>query len=154
MINPKIIQRAIAKSIVNDTGDLIKLVNNYTPVDKNITYADLLLTVQNLLATNIEFANKYAEFLVKKGRIIDYNNAVGLIAGAATLVGSLINSGASKQDAQTKQQLAMSENTQQMMQLMMQEENARLDEQRRKTNLIYISIGAMVVVLGLVILTK
>lgn len=144
----------MAKSIVNDTGDLIKLVNRYIPVDKNITYVELLFIIQELLATNREFAKEYAEFLVKKGRILDYNNAIGIVAGVTGLVGSLINSGASKQVAQSEQQQAMAENTQQLMQLMMQEEAARLEEQRKKTNLIYISIGAMVLILGIVIFTK
>ena len=153
-INQKIIQRAMAKSMVHDTSDLIKLIKKYRPISKQISYADLIFTVQDLLATNDNFVEDYTNFLVKKGRLLDYNNAIGVFSGISSLFGSIIGSGAEKKTAQAQQAEAMSENTQQLMQMVMQEEAGRVEAEKQKSTLIYIAIGSMVLITSILIFTK
>jgi hypothetical protein len=185
-VNNKIIQRAMAKSIVHDTGDLIILVQKYRPITKNISYAGLLSEVQDLLATSNDFANDYVAFLLKKGRIIDYNNTEGkedsesdsgkedsesdsngggggffsnmlsggTIGSVSSLFTSIISSGSAKKDRQLEQQKLASQNTAQIMNFMMQEEQTRQAEKNREANMIYIAIGAMVLITGIIIFTR
>lgn len=155
-INNKIIQRAIAQSIVNDAPLLIKMVQKYEPINKNVSSLDLLLIVQGLLSENKQFALEYTQFLIKKGWLSDYNksNASGIIAGLTTIVSSVIKSGETKKERQLEYSQISSENTQQLMQLMMQEEQANYQKQRQKNNLLYISIGSMVLLIGIIIFAK
>jgi hypothetical protein len=167
----------MAKSIVHDTGDLIKLVGKYRPISKNTSYAGLLSEVQDLLATSNDFANDYSAFLLNKGRIIDYNNTEGkedsesdsngggggffsnmlsggTIGSVSSLFTSIISSGSAKKDRQLEQQKLASQNTAQIMNFMMQEEQTRQAEKNREANMIYIAIGAMVLITGIIIFTR
>jgi hypothetical protein len=150
-INPKIVQRAIAKSLVNDTGDVIKLVSKYKAVSKNISYADLLAEVQGLSDTNNDFVKDLTILLIKKKRISDYNSAVGVVAAITGLLGSVAGAVKSGKEAKSSDYQASTENTKQLMQLIMQEEQARIDQQKAENNIIYISIGAVVLITGMII---
>lgn len=144
----------MAKSIVHDTGDLIKLVGKYRPISKNTSYAGLLSEVQDLLATSNEFANDYSAFLLKKGRIIDYNHALDPITAIADLGTAIIGKIGTKKERQLEQQKLASQNTAQIMNFMMQEEQTRQAEKNREANMIYIAIGAMVLITGIIIFTR
>jgi hypothetical protein len=157
MINDKIIQRAMAKSMVHDTSSVVVMVNKYYPAGYNISMMDLLLIVQDLLATNENFAHEYAGFLLKHKYLTDYNNydrPIGaVVTGVVTVVGSLINSGASRtastSEMQTESAKAQASNTQQLMNFMMLEEQAEMQKQKQKSTLIYLAIAAMVVITGI-----
>jgi hypothetical protein len=163
-VNNKILQRAISKLLVNDTSDVIKLVQKYNPdITKNISYADLLLAVLDLLETNIDFANEFGQLLLKKRRLSDYNNAnsysnaadpVSAIAGAVKSIfdlGAKIGEGKDRQLAQNQ---LNSQNTQQIMQFMMADEQTREAAKSREANLIYLAIGSLVVITGIIIFMK
>lgn len=153
-VNNKIIQRAVAQSIVRDTPDLIKLVKKYKPVDDNISLLDLLFDVQYLLENDRKFAAEYTNFLLQKKRLINYNSATGLLAGVTNLIGSVVNSSTQKKEQQLEYSKLSSQNTQQLMQFMMQEEQAQLEKEKQKTNIIYIAIGSFVLLTGIVIFAK
>lgn len=150
-INKKIIQRAVAKSIVWDTGDLIRLIKKYEPINKKASYGEVLTKVQNLLATNTDFANEYTEFLLEKKRLADFNNAVGIISGISNLVSSIIGSASTKQQAILGGKQVAQQNTENIVSLMMQEEQARSDKQKQDNMLIIAAVFGMVLITGLMI---
>jgi hypothetical protein len=155
-INQNIINRAIAKAIVNDTGDLIKLVNRYDATNNNVTYADLLNKIQYLLANNKDFGNNFSLFLIKKQRLADYNNAIGgsIVSGVSSIFTSIVSASSAKKDRVVEQQKIASQNTAQIMNFMANEENQRLAQKQSENNIIYISIGAMVVITGILIFKR
>ena len=160
-VNDKIIQRAIAQSLVHDAPDLIKLVKEYYPLEGEISKLDLLLIVQHLLESNNQFAVEYTEFLIKRGWLVDYNNAIGIgaavsgaIQGVSNVISSVVNAGSSKQQAQAAARMSYSESTQQLMQFMMQEEQAKIEKERQKNNIVYIAMGSMVLLVGILIFAK
>lgn len=160
MINDKIIQRAVAKSIVWDTGDLIKLIAKYEPIDKNVSYGVLLSTVQNLLETNTDFANEFTTFLLKKKRLSDFNNTVKNAAGAiivaslSKLTDTIIGSVTAKKERAHETEMVASQNTQQIMNMMMQEEQSRQNKDKQDNMLIIAAVVGMIAITGLIIYTK
>jgi len=158
MINPKIIQRATAKSIVWDTSDLIKLVNRYEPTKKDITYAVLLQKVQNLLATNTDFANDFTAFLLKKKRLKDFNTkrAIGaaIIGGITSLTNSIVGAVTAKKEREHEEEMVAAQNTRQIMNMMMQEEQARMNKTKQDNLFIISAVAGMVLITGLIIFMK
>jgi len=158
MINPKIIQRAVAKSIVWDTSDLIKLIAKYQPVDKNITYDVLLSKTQNLLATNPDFANEFTVLLLKKKRLKDFNTkqAIGavIIGGLTTLTDSIVGAVSAKKEREHEETMIAAQQTQQIMNMMMQEEQARMSKSQQDNLLIISAVAGMILITGLIIYTK
>jgi len=155
-VNHKIVQRAMAKSLVNDTPEVIKLVNKYEPVSTDISYADLLVTVQNLIENNPDFRKKFTFFLLKRENLKNYNNAsgVGIVEGVTNIFSSIVDASSAKKDRVIEQQKIASQNTGQILNFMMQEEQMKVSAQKNKDNLIYIAIGAMVVITGIIIITR
>ena len=168
MVNHKIVQRAIAKSLVSNTPELIKLVNKYKPVSRDISYADLLFTVQDLIENNPDFREKYTVLLLKNKNLKNYNNAdgektntngsgqfgLGIVQGVSNVLSSIIDAGSAKKDRVVEQQKIASQNTGQILNFMMQEEQMKVSAQKNKDNLIYIAVGAMVVITGIIIITR
>jgi hypothetical protein len=167
-INKKIIQRAIAKAIVNDTSSIIAIVNRYDKADKNITYADLLYKVQNLIDTSNNFVTDLTKLLISKKYINDFNNAdgetkstglfsgggIGVISGVSSVFTSIVNAGSAKKDRQLEQSKISSQNTAQMMNFMMQEEQLRASKEQSENTIIYLAVGAVVVITGIIIFTR
>ena len=170
IINKNIINRAIAKAIVNHTGDLIVLVRKYEPVDKNITYKELLDKVQYLLDTNRDFGNNFSYFLIKHKELNDYNNAEGddnnktpgifatqgggIISGISNIFTSIVSASSAKKDRAVEQQKIAAQNTAQIMNFMAQAENQRVAQKQSEDTIIYISIAAMVLITGIIIFKK
>ena len=159
-INKRILQRAISKALVNDTSQVIELVNKYQPISKNATYFQLLSAVMELMDKNTEFDRKFTALLIKNKRLIDYNNAGGAdpVSAIADAVSSIFKFGVSKiganKDRMLERQELASENTKQIMQYMAQDEQVRLNDKKQETNLIYISIAAMALITITVVLAK
>ena len=163
-VNHKIIQRALAKALVNDTSAIIRLVNSYgARAGKSVTYSQLLNIVHELIDTTPEFSVKLFDFLIEKKYLVDYNNAnyknaVDPVSAVADAVSNVFKFGfskigATKERALDQQKITSSDN-QQMMNFMLAEENNRMAKQNSEDNLIYISIGAMVVITGIFIFVK
>jgi hypothetical protein len=161
-LHQKTIQRAIASELVNDTSNVIKLISNYdNTIDNNITYSNLLNKVLSLINTNSDFEKKFFDLLIKNKRIIDYHNAVDPISAISSAASSLFNvistginaSAAKKQGAITRAQIN-AESTQSIMNYMMQEEENRLAKQQSENNIIYLAIGGMVLIVGIIIFKR
>ena len=152
-MNDKIIQRAVAKSIVWDTSDIIKLVSKYETVDKNTNYEVLLSKIQNLLATNSQFANKFTAFLIKKKRLADYNteNAIGtaIVGALTTVTNTVVTAVSAKEQREHETEMVAAQNTQQIMNMMMQEEQARQDKSSQDNMLIIAAVAGMILITGL-----
>ena len=140
--------------MVNDTKAIINLANKYTPVNYKITYADLLAKVQTLVDTKPEFVNNLSAFLLKKGYLKDYNNAGGVIGSVASVFTSVVNATSSNKDRQLEQQKLAAQNTTNLMNFMAQEEKLRQSKTQTEATIIYIAIGAMVLITGIIILKK
>ena len=148
MAGKRIFQRAIAKNLVYDTGNIITLLNKYEPVQSDISYRQLLDTVQRNLELNTEFAKKYTQLLVRKNRISDYNqDHHSFIGELASLADSVVGAFTNKSDsAQT--------NTQTVMAMIAQEEAIKVETAKQDNMLIISAIIGMVVITGLIIYMK
>ncbi len=147
-MSKKIFQRTIAKNLVHDTGDTIKLLNKYEPIPKDVSYKTLIHTTQRNLERNPEFAKDYTQLLAKRNRISDYNqDHHSFIGELASLADSVVGAFTSKTDsAQT--------NTQTVMAMIAQEEAIKVETAKQDNMLNISAIIGMVVITGLIIYMK
>ena len=171
MKNIKTIQKAVAISLVHDTTETLQLIRKYQPIQENVSYYKLLLIVDNLLKTNINFTKDYIKLLVKNKRLIEYdfNNAEGkfgdfmnnLATGGAFSTGLLSNTLGlissnknNKHQADMMQKQTASKTTDTMLQMMMNEENNIAKKKRQDDNLIIGAGITMVLFIAFLIYTK
>jgi len=170
MVNDKIIQRAVAKSIVWDTSDIIKLIAKYEPINKNASYAVLLSKTQKLLATNQAFAKEFTALLVKNKRLTDYNstkNADGEEAGTffsgfmtgglsslSGLTSTIIGSVSARAEREHEEDMLAAQQTTQIMNMMMQEDQAKQNKANQDNMMIIVAVVAMIAITGLIIYKK
>ncbi len=158
MNNKKVIQRAVAVSLVRDTSETIKLIRKYQPISNNISYLGLLIAVDNLLVSNKKFAKDYYIFLVAKKRLVDYNyrTVIGtaIVGGIASIAGGLFQNSAQKKAGELQNKQITAQNTQAMMQMMMQEDALLAQKKKQDNNLIIGAVAAMFVFTGFIIYVK
>ncbi len=158
-----IVQRAIAKTLVSDTADVIRLLNKYgVKVSKDVSYKELYILFKGQVTKSSEFANEFSALMVKRKRLIDYNNhrnAIGAIIGAVVAVGSTVASliTAKKQREAAKEMASEQLNTEvdlTIMQMMMQEDANKVAMAKQETILVISAVAAMVIVTGIIIFTR
>ena len=156
MNNQKVIQRAIAVSLVRDTNDTLILIRKYQPISKNVSYLELLTIIDKLLYNPV-FAKEYYSFLIKKKRLNDYNfhNFIGeIITGVTQITTGLFNLKAQKNQKEIQAKNIQAANTQAMMQMMMKEDDKVANKQKQDNNLMIGVVGGMIVFTGFIIFIK
>ena len=175
MDNKKMYQRAIAKSIVNDTGDLLRLIAAYRIVGNDINYKDLLAVITELLLTNKAFAEDFTKFLIKKKRIVDYNSiaikrkreyrnftgieeAIAAVAQLGTAGIRLIGKGKDRDlsyaELENQNDRLDFQQQQAILNMIGQEEQTRVAKAKQENTLIMVAIIGMVGFTGIIIFAK
>jgi len=154
MKNEKVIQRAIAKTIVWDTNAVIKLLNKYEPVKKGISYNDLFIKLQNNI-DNHAFADDFTKLMLKKKRLSDFNdvrNAAGTIISSVTnLTSSIVNSISRSKERELEEDKLDARNTAQIMSFMQSEDEERMAKEKQTNMMIMLAVGGMILITGIMI---
>lgn len=156
------LQRAVAKNLVYDTADVIKLLCKHgIKVQDSITYKELLKMLFSSIKENAQFAKDYSNLLIQRKRITNYNdhrNLIGIgaaiIGGLSTVAGGLFRSSQQNKANDLARDQMEASNTQTVMNMMMQEEANKVQMTKQENLLIISAVGAMVIITGIIILSR
>jgi len=157
----KVIQRAIAKTLVFDTADVIKLLRKHgVTVSNDITYKQLLEKYVIAGYVNTAFLDDFTTLMIKRKRIADYNsqyhNVVGLgaaiIGGLASIAGGIFGSKQQDKSVELAKEQMEAANTQTIMNMMLQEDANKVALAKQENMLVISAVGAMVLITGIIIL--
>ena len=166
MKNEKVIQRAIAKTIVWDTNAVIKLLNKYEPVKKGISYNDLFIKLQNNI-DNQAFADDFTKLMLKKKRLSDFNNVrnadgdeagsffsgfmTGGLSSVTSLTSTIVNSISRSKERELEEDKLDARNTAQIMSFMQSEDEERMAKEKQTNMIIMVAVGGMILITGIMI---
>lgn len=156
----QVVKRAIAKTLVFDTKEVIKLLRKHgINVSQNVSYKELLdLVSENSVSSN--FLRDFTNLMLIRKRITDYNglhrNVIGaaIIGGLTSVVGGIFGASQQKKAKELAEEQMKAAHNQSVMAMMMQEEANKLALVKQDNMLVIAAASAMVVVTGLIIFTR